>query len=200
MTLRIMLVSLVASLGFELPSGSDVSCWAKAGTEWVQARMVDRPGLLVEAKLDLAAPSDAQLVDEKFDVPALDCEKKADTDASFKSVTDEIAADLSADLLASHREEAPGDQAEVKVALEQPAPAGLPEGEAVGCLVVPGDEAKASEVAWIEEERPTVPAEPTVDSPARPDRVSSAVRLTREALQAWAALMQQSVEECQPTH
>jgi hypothetical protein len=196
MTLRIMLVSLVASLGFELPSGSDVSCWAKSSAAWVQAHMLDEPGPVIERELDLAGPSDCQRVDETFEVPAVCCEKEFKSDAAFKAVTEAIAADLSVDLLASHREEAPGDQLNRKVVFEMPAPVGLPEGEEVGCLVVPADEAKTPQVTWTEDVLPADPAE----SPARVDRVSSAVRLTREAVQAWADLMQQSVEECHPTH
>ena len=57
------------------------------------------------------------------------------------------------------------------------------------------DEVKTAEVAWIEATVPAEPAEPIVDSPARPDRVSTAVRLTREAVQAWADLMSQTVDE-----
>jgi hypothetical protein len=196
MTLRIMLVSLVASLGFELPSGSDVSCWANASAAWVQAHMLDEPGPVIECKLDLVESSDCRRVDETFEVPAVCCNKETESDAAFKAVTDEVAADLSADLLASHREEVPSDQVNTKVVCEMPAPVGLPEGEEVGCLVVLADEAETAQITWTED---VLPAEP-VESPARVDRVSSAVRLTREAVQAWADLMQQSVEECHPTH
>ena len=44
MTLRIMLMGLVASLGFELPSGADVSGWAKAGAAWARRRCSTRRG------------------------------------------------------------------------------------------------------------------------------------------------------------
>jgi hypothetical protein len=198
MTLRIMLVGLVASLGYEPPSGSDVSCWAQAGVAWVQAQRLDRSGTVYELKLDLTEPSDRQQVVEKLEVPALDCDcgQEVARDAAFMAVTDGIAADLSADLLASQREEALSDQLETKLAREVPAPVGLPAGEEVGCLIVPVDETRTAEVEWTEEDKLADPAEPTVESHARPDRVSSAVRLTREALEAWAALMQETVEEC----
>jgi hypothetical protein len=196
MTLRIMLVGLVASLGFELPSGSDVSCWAQAGQAWFQARVVDRSGpVVVEPKLDIDRPSDCQQVVEKCEMPAPACEKQADPDAAFKAVSEAIAADFSADLVANHREEAPADQVVAKVAIEEPAPVAVPESEEGGCLVVAVDEAKTAEVAWTEEARPAESVEPIVESPSGLDRVSSAVRLTREAVQAWAELMQQPVDE-----
>ena len=201
MTLRIMLVGLVASLGFEPPSGPDVSSWAQAGTAWVRARMLDRSGPGVEINLDLAAPSDCQQVVEKFEVPTLACEAESASDAAFKAVSEGIAVDLTADLHADHRKEGPRDQVGPSLALEAPAPAGLPEGEEVGCLVVPADEAKSAEVAATDESSPIDPVESTAVSPERLDQVSSAVRLTREAINAWAALMQpQPVEECQPSH
>jgi hypothetical protein len=199
MTLRIMLVGLVASLGFEPPTGSDVSGWVQAGKAWVQARMLDRSGPEVELKLDLAGPSDCQRVDLKFEVPPLVCEKEGASDSAFKAVLDGIATDLSADLLANHREEAPSDQVASKLAIEAPAPVPLAEAEDVGCLIVPVDEAKTAEVAWTGEDKPADSVESTIGLPERPDRVSSAVRLTREAIQAWADLMQQPFEACQPT-
>ena len=38
MALRCLLVSLVATLGFELPSGQDVTSWTMSGQNWVSAR------------------------------------------------------------------------------------------------------------------------------------------------------------------
>ena len=36
MALRFLLVSLVAGMGFELPSGQELSAWARAGRDWVE--------------------------------------------------------------------------------------------------------------------------------------------------------------------
>ncbi len=199
MTLRIMLVGLVASLGFEPPSGSDVSRWAQAGKAWVQAKMADRSGPEVEPKLDLAGPSDCQQVDVKSQVSSLVRGNEGSSDTAFGVVSDQIAADLSADLLANLREEAPSDQVDSKLAIEAPAPVRVAEAEEVGCLVAPVDEAKTAEVAWNEEDKPANLVESLIEMPERPDRVSSAIRLTREAIQAWADLMQQPIEACQPT-
>jgi hypothetical protein len=199
MTLRIMLVGLVASLGFELPSGSDVSRWAQAGTAWVQARMLDRSGPEIGCKPELAEPSDCQQVVEKIEVPALVAEAEAVSDAAFQVAAERVTVDLAADLVASHRDETPVVEVAPKLALEAPAPVGLPEGEEAGCLVVNADEARTVEVALPDEPSPADPVDSTVGSPERLDRVSSAVRLTREAFNAWAAVMQQYAEEGQPS-
>jgi hypothetical protein len=197
MTLRIMLVGLVASLGFELPSGSDVEGWAKASTAWVQAKMVDPSEPVSERKLDHAGPSDCQQVVENCEVPPLACEspKVEDPDVSFEAVLERIANGFAADVLASDRQEPPVDEVAPQVTVEVPASVGLPEGEERGCLVVPADEVKTAEVAWIEADRPAEPVEVTIESPSRLERISSAVRLTREAVEAWAAVMQMPVED-----
>jgi hypothetical protein len=200
MTIRIMLVGLVASLGFELPSGSDVSRWAQAGTEWVHGRMADLSGPGVEVKLDLARPSDCQQADETIAVPSLACEKEANADRAFQAVSEDMARDLSADLLAIHGDQAPGESVGPTLVLEGPAPVGLPEGEElVGCLVVLADEAATVEVASIDKPMPDDSVISTDVTPVPTDRVSAAVRLTREAVQAWADLMLQPDEECHPT-
>ena len=59
MTLRIMLVGLVASMGYDLPSGPDLSCWAQAGRDWVHARMTDLTGSVVEADCPDLGPTDS---------------------------------------------------------------------------------------------------------------------------------------------
>ena len=196
MTLRIMLVGLVASLGFELPSGSDVSCWAKAGQTWIQSKMIDPSGPeTVEPKLDVVVPTDCRQVVEKSEVPSIVSEKETcAADAAFQVVTESIAVDLSADLLANHREEAPAEPVVARVELEAPAPVVLPEAEEAGCLIVNADEAKTAESAWtLDEAKSTEPVETIVEDAPKPDRVSAAVRLTREAVQAWADLMQEAV-------
>ncbi len=191
MTLRIMLVGLVASLGFEPPSVPDVSRWAQAGTAWVRARMLDQSEAEVGCQLDLAVPSDCHQVHQSFEVPpiVLDSEPGAD-DVAFQVVTEEISADLIADLKTLQREEEPLGPS---LAAEPTAPVG----EDKGCLVVSSDE--PVEVATIDESRPADQVNPAIASPDRHERISSAVRLTREALNAWAELIQQPDEDGQPT-
>ena len=49
MALRCLLVSLVASLGFELPSNQDVTSWTISGRNWVSTRAVELTALQAEA-------------------------------------------------------------------------------------------------------------------------------------------------------
>jgi len=181
MTLRIMLLGLVASLGFELPSGNDLSCWAKAGQTWFQSRMIEPSGPeTVEPSLDPAEPTDCQQVVETSELPSIVCPEE--DESVFQALTESIAADFSADLLANHREETLADPVVVaSVETEEEAPAVLNESDEAGCLVVTAEEAS--------------PVETVEEAPSRPDRVSNAVRLTREAVQAWADLMQEAVSQ-----
>jgi hypothetical protein len=198
MTIRIMLMGLVASLGFELPSGSDVSRWAQAGSAWAQGRMTEQSGPEVEAKLDRAGLSDCRQAEVTPEVPSLVSEEEAEVDWAFRAVSEGMAADLAADLLASHRDEEPTRESGLCEAGE-PASVGLPEGEEVGCLVVPADESSAAVTASVDEDMPDDSDGTTEVSPERTDRVSAAVRLTREAVRAWAGLMLQSDESCHPS-
>ncbi len=183
MTLRIMLVGLVTSLGLELPSGADVSSWAEAQSTWVRAAMLDQSATGDEAPPVLAQVADRHQAGETPEAPATACPNADPSDAAFEAASGAMTADLAADLLASLPEEAPAiDEAEPALALEAPSPA---EDESVGCLAVAeaGDEMdERDEVAFEAEPTPTV------------DRVSSAVRLTREAVQAWVDVLQQDAE------
>lgn len=180
MTLRIMLVSLVTSLGLELPSGADVSSWAEAQSTWVRAAMLDRSATGDEAPPALARVADRHQAGETSEAPATACPKADHSDAAFEAATGAMAADLASDLLASQPEEAPAiDEAGSALALETPSPA---EDDSVGCL--------ANAEAGDEMDEIIVEAEPA----PKVDRVSSAVRLTREAVQAWVDLLQPDAE------
>ena len=100
-----------------------------------------------------------------------------------------MLADLQADLLA--------DQAEGAPAIE-PVPTLAIEAEAAGCLLCPPDDSAGVGDDPVLEAEMIEEVEPAGESPDRLDRVSSAVRLTREAVQAWAALLQQPDDEGQP--
>lgn len=195
MTLRIMLVGLVASLGFEPPGSPDVEGWLQAGRTWFQERMLDRSEPEVERPLELAMQSDCQQAQVRLDAPAPVREKEIASDAAFEAVSEGIVAELSSDLLAIHRDEALNDQLGANFTVEDPVSVGLPEGEEVGCLIL----TSAAEAESAIVDRTSDSVEPIIGSAEPLDRVSSAVKLTREAIQAWADLMQQPVEECQPT-
>lgn len=59
MALRFLLVSLVAGLGVNLPSGDEFSSWVGSGRAWVQARVDDIRGTGADAE---AWRSDAEFV------------------------------------------------------------------------------------------------------------------------------------------
>ena len=181
MTLRIMLVGLVASLGFELPSGPDVSSWAQAGQAWVRARMLDPSGPSVEPTARPGGPADCHQVDETFEVPPSACEKEAAAvDAAFRVASEGVAAELSADLLATRREEpAAGRSSEVVARPPRSARATARRSAAWSSPPTRRGRPRSPESS---RRQPTSnrPVEPS-PSGRRPDRVSSAVRLTREA-------------------
>ena len=189
MTLRIMLLGLVASMGIELPSDADVSSWTRSGRDWVNARLVDLSGRSVEADPADAGPADCHQASTPTGSPvvAVAEDSTASADNAFEAVSGAMAADFSADLMAIQAEESSTEAAPVAlVVLETPA-VGLPDGEETMCQAARADEAEA-----------VGPGEPTIESdesPSRLERVSSAVRLTREAVHAWAALIEESAEE-----
>lgn len=79
MALRILLVGLVIGLGVDLPSGAEVAAWARAGDEWVRARL---DGVFGAEEVAEAKPS---------------------ADAEFAAVVDEMAGAFTADLAAMER-------------------------------------------------------------------------------------------------
>ncbi len=54
MALRVLLVALVAALGLELPSPSELAGLRKAGQEWISARAAELLSLGFEAEQALA--------------------------------------------------------------------------------------------------------------------------------------------------
>jgi hypothetical protein len=186
MTLRIMLLGLVASMGIELPSGAEVTSWTRSGRDWVAATWADLPGSCVGADPADAGPTDCHQASKQTGSPVIavaeDC--RTSDDMVFEAVSEGMAADFSADLLTMQAEESPSETAAVMLSSDEPPAVGLPDGEESMTLAVPADEAEAVE-----------PDEETDESPSHLDRVSSAVRLTREAVQAWASLIQESAEE-----
>jgi hypothetical protein len=80
MALRFLLVSLVAGLGVNLPSGDELTSWASSGREWVQARIDGFRGI----------ESDSSRETEQ-------------ADAEFAAVVDEMAGTFSDDLASMDR-------------------------------------------------------------------------------------------------
>ncbi|WP_435008872.1 hypothetical protein P12x_000122 [Tundrisphaera lichenicola] len=193
MTLRIMLVSLVASLGFELPSDHDLACWSHSGREWVAARLADFSGSSIEA--DQFA---AEVADEPVATPVMAEIVKADDDRTFEVASEAMAADFAADLLAIQVENPGPDDTPARSEVAALAMVGVPSGEeAFVSWEAPAEEVVASTTEEIEVD--ATYEEEDEDSSAV-DRLSTAVRLTREAVQAWADLIPESSDEAEPTY
>ena len=203
MTLRIMLVGLVASLGFELPSGPDVSCWARSGRDWVIARAADLSGPEVEADRPDTGPADCHQAEPTISIErsVVEVDRPAPDDVAFAAASEAMAAEFAADLMSMNEERLPTEDAPALLADATP-PIGLPDGEEFSLPPSPAAEEGPVDVAVTVAAEDDAPAESTVEteeSCTRADRASSAIRLTREAVQAWAGLILESAEEADTT-
>ena len=192
MTLRIMLVGLVASLGFELPSDGDLSCWSHSGREWVAARLADFSGPRREADPPVAEGVGRAVAE----APALAEASHADADLIFEVASETMATDFAADLLALQSESPGPDDAPTPAEAPVIASVGLPAGEDLATPDAPAVEVVASSES-VEADEASIEEEHDAPSVAR---LSNAVRLTREAVQAWAELIQESPEDAEPAH
>ncbi len=180
MALRFLLVSLVAGMGCELPSQSDLECWARAGQEWVDARVGDIARIKVEAELALAGVADSER-ETAPDPSPVEATPDRD-DLAFEAVVEKMASDFAADL-AAIEEPVPADEAVVVVEPFREMPP--------AAWTDPEPAAPAFEE--VAESRPEVSA-PSGEKPAsRSEQISAAVRLTKQALGAWASLIQPAV-------
>jgi hypothetical protein len=197
MTLRIMLVGLVASMGFELPSGGDLSSWTQSGREWVNARMADLTGSVVEADC-LGSGSTGCLQAESPDSigPSVVAEPaKAADDAAFDAVSEAMVAEFVADTMPMAEMPSPIEDDPATVGVEAP-PVGLPDGEELAAQVAPASDVEPADAF----ESDDMPADATTETEeaedaSRADRVSSALRVTGEAVRAWVSLIRVSTDE-----
>ena len=200
MALRCLLVSMVACLGFDLPTARDLSSWTMTGRDWVSSRVVDLSALQAEASGWLSSndptmnrPVEAPAVastEVSTPAPALTTEESSLTaDLAFDSINEGMALSFADDLEATRTQQAlaepavaasPVESTETIVAAEPaPAvePAATPEVDSLA-LAFPAADAGSTE------------DEATETAPSQDERIASAVRLTREAVQAWAAVIQ----------
>lgn len=198
MALRCLLVGLVASLGFQLPSGQDVTSWTRPGRDWVAARTITLSDLKATASVWFAAePEPAAQPPVAEPAPALavaPAAEPAPDDLAFAAITEGMAASFAADLEVARAEEAaavrdepaPAPAAEAVAAAD---PTGEPEHESMALAhAEPAPEAVTPGQAEFAPEAVTQgDAEPAA-SPAT--RLTSAVRATREAMNAWASVVQ----------
>ena len=169
MALRFLLVSLVVSMGFEMPSNADVASWTRSGRDWVDARVADLSGLRAGAERTLSGVVGGEPIPEGI---AIARDLTGSSDLAFEVVSEGMAADFAVDLAITRSEE-PAPAAGSAMLADLDRPAALPSGEPVDGLLA--------------REGP-----PAGESPARSRlaRLSDAVRLTREAVHAWAVLIQ----------
>jgi len=169
MALRFLLVSLVAGMGFEMPNGTDVETWTRPGRDWVEARVADIAGLRTRAERAFAGADDREPVAEAVSSLAGAEAPLAASDLAFEVVSEGMAADFAVDLALTRSEEPPAPAvADAAMLADLDGPAALPSGESVAALLAAED----------------------APAPSRSSRLFNAVRLTREAVHAWAILVQ----------
>jgi len=198
MTLRLILVGLVTSMGLELPSGRDVSSWAESGRAWADARFTDLPAPSVEV-VPAIESADLDPAPGPVIVAAARC-IQPDADRVFDAVSEGMAADFASDRAVTVAGiPASAADSDATVAESGMPAVGLPEGEELATAYAPGVEDAPAEAAGpASGDEPTEAAAAEDDAPSRADRLSSAVRMTREVVHAWAALIQDSAEEAGP--
>ncbi|WP_435019415.1 hypothetical protein TA3x_001283 [Tundrisphaera sp. TA3] len=187
MGLRLILVSLVASMGFELPTSQEVQTWSRSGREWVAARVGEFSAPLIgEAPAEaVEAPT---IVAESPEKPE-PAEADPVDDLTFEVVVEGMAVRFGDEFEIARAEAARIEAATVAIA--EPADEVEPLAPNVG--LVEAEELVASDMTHDDASLP--PAEGLAAAPAEPgriDRLSNAVQLTRKAVAAWACLIQVS--------
>jgi hypothetical protein len=187
MTLRVLLVGLVASMGYELPSGQDIESWTRTGSQWVNARLADLSHLRAEAERSIARSTDSDRAVEPTPAPSATAEVGLTRDdLMFDAVVEGMASDFATDL-ASIEVAKPVEA--VVVAIEP-----FVEMSEAACLdpelevAAPDTPARADLEVTAASPAPS----PTIEATSKAERISTAIRLTRQAISAWASLIQPS--------
>src|SRR4051812_14256862 len=165
MTLRIVLMGLVASMGLELPSGPEVSGWTRSGRDWAHARLADLSGAVIEAERPDPEPTDCRQADASHAVvlPGITEEAAAPVDAAFLAASEAMVAGFVADSKSIQDDRSPVEVVPEMLSSESP-PVGLPAGEELPAV-------ESDEVGEA-----TAEMDPLA---TRAERVSSAIQLTR---------------------
>lgn len=205
MALRCFLISLVACFGLEIPTPSDVASWSEPGRNWMAARGGEIASLRTRATKWLLTHSPASRPEgelssasgsESASIPALapkaeDAPRAAEviadgsggtalgeTDEAFERITAAIADEFAADDLAYAMPDGPpAPEAGEDASVSRGAP-----GEANRLLLVQEMPAPIAPPSAAVAEAASSPPGVTTD------RLNSAVRLTHEAVRAWADL------------
>jgi hypothetical protein len=184
MALRLFLLALVGLMSFELPSERDVSSWTEGGSRWVNARLASLSDLKTEVERAFIGVSQPDPANEPASPPdSLTAEiASMRADLAFETAMDGLARNFRTDLASI--------QAALPVAEEAPI--------AVDTVDTLGITVEQVEPRCFDPE--TEASRPSslgvfVDPNPSADRLSSAVRLTREALSAWASLIEGNQED-----
>jgi hypothetical protein len=183
MTLRLFLLTLVGLMSFELPNGLDVSSWIESGGRWFDSRMADLDHLKTEMDRAYNGSIEPELtVESSTPVDSLAVEiARMRADVTFENVVEGQIAEFRTDLAAIEAARPLPDEAPVVIAVETPAPS-----------VEPPDPGCFDQEIEID---PPVNSVPMVEQGASIERLNSAVRLTRQALSAWASLIEPNPED-----
>lgn len=167
MGFRVLLVGLVAGLGLDLPSGSDLERWLATGRGWVEDQVsawsVERPG-------DVAGGLEARgLASDSVPMPA------AVADEVFEGAVDQLKAAFADDLAPAVAPEAP------RLARFEPV-------EPAEDLY-PGLAYALNRQAEGQGDPDPEPGPPAPTATAPEGRLATAVRLTGAAVHAWMDLL-----------
>jgi hypothetical protein len=172
MALRLILLSLVALFSLELPTSRDVAAWSRNGNQWVGDRLADAAQWMTAIGQTCTGVSPTELANEPTATvdPIVEEITTMRADLSFEAAIDGFVTDLRSGLDSSATVVV---QATADLTVEVAEPVCFERGPATD---------ESSSVA------------PAVELSPGPDRLTSAVRLTREALSAWASLLPQSTD------
>jgi hypothetical protein len=177
MALRLFLLALVALMSFELPSGQDFRSWSDGGSRWVDARMADLSQIRteVEQAFSRLSPTESALTPDSLSVEIAQIR----ADVAFETAMDGLASAFRADLASI--------EARLPIAEEAPVD-----------VVTVKNTAKVTDPACFDPELEVNPPATIITtnevSSTQADRLTSAVRLTRQALSAWASLIDANPE------
>ncbi len=218
MVLRFMLVGLVASLGFELPTGAEMARLARSGQVWVTTQWQDLKGSVAgEAALTATDGEDAEetveavatipsqeaVIRQEADAPAFAAATTRHGDSATIEVVEEVAEEAVAasdvgfeavvgEMASTFATEAATPEAPEFVAAVNPAAIAdtpAPDMAFAMNLQYDGiDDALPGEV-----EAAPLPSEPRNRTVGQGERLGVAVRLTGQAFHAWMSVLQQSM-------
>jgi hypothetical protein len=182
MALRLWLVALVALMSFELPTRHDLASWTENGSRWLGSRVADLSDFGTEVErafTGLSRPETASEPTNPVD-PVVEELALMRADLAFEVAMDGLLADFKGDLVATEAKLPVAAEAPVAVAIENRAP-----------IVEPTDPVCFDpEIEVVDPVR----VSSTIEVVPTAERLHSAVRLTRQALSAWASLISSTTE------